>query len=62
MKISLIIIALTMLAGIVGTLFLAGKGDEDYSRSTKSNLTTLSIIYVALGVLLTIGVGLYIVL
>jgi len=50
-----------MLGGIVKTLAIAGKSDEDYSRSTKRNLTTLSIIYIALGILLTIGVGLYIV-
>lgn len=62
MYISLIVVVVVMLAGAVSTIMVATKGDKDYSQATKGNLTRLSLIYLALTVILSIGVGLYIVL
>ncbi|WP_338753167.1 hypothetical protein [Bacillus sp. FJAT-52991] len=39
MYISLIVIVIVMLAGAVGTIAVATKGDEHYSKATKGNLT-----------------------
>ncbi|PAQ13180.1 hypothetical protein [Bacillus sp. FJAT-42315] len=60
MYISLIVVVAVMLAGAIGTIVVASKGDENYSKATKGNLTRLSLIYLALTVILSIGVGLYI--
>ncbi|GAJ39712.1 hypothetical protein HT574_05505 [Parageobacillus sp. VR-IP] len=62
MKILLILVILVMAAGLIGTLSLSGKGDEDYSSSTKSNIARLTLIYVGLAVALMVGIGLYVAL
>ncbi|KAA0550365.1 hypothetical protein FZW96_03235 [Bacillus sp. BGMRC 2118] len=48
-----------LIAGIIWTIVLAGKNDENYSTSTKGNITRLTLIYIGLVVLLVIGIGLY---
>jgi predicted transporter len=52
--------SIILLAGLVGTLALAGKGDEKYSASMKGNVTRLSMIYIILIILLIIGIGIFI--
>jgi hypothetical protein len=48
-----------LLAGLFGTLALAGKGDEEYRKSTKKNVTRLIFIYLLLAVVVLIGFGVY---
>ncbi|MBM7660941.1 hypothetical protein JOC85_001713 [Bacillus mesophilus] len=48
-----------LLAGLFGTLALAGKGDQEYRKSTKQNVTRLTFIYLLLAVIIIIGFGLY---
>ncbi|WP_246944706.1 hypothetical protein [Bacillus pinisoli] len=50
---------LILLIGFVGTLALAGKGDQEYSKSTKQNVTRLTSIYLLLGIFVMAGFGLY---
>ncbi|GAA0315488.1 hypothetical protein GCM10008967_02580 [Bacillus carboniphilus] len=60
MEIAIILVVVIMIAGIIGTLILAGKSDEHYSKATKGNVTRLTLIYVILAIILVIGLGLYI--
>ena len=62
MIISIILVCVIMIAALIATLALGGKSDEHYSRATKRNLTRLTWIYVILGIGLTIGVGVYIII
>jgi hypothetical protein len=50
---------LILVAGGIATIVLAGKSDEDYSASTKGNITRLTLIYLGLAVVLILGIGLY---
>ncbi|WP_170008357.1 hypothetical protein [Bacillus fonticola] len=59
-EIAFIIVILIMVAGLIGTLALGGKGDENYRSETKGNVTRLTLMYVALVVILAVGLGLYI--
>ncbi|WP_020061126.1 hypothetical protein [Bacillus sp. 123MFChir2] len=52
----LIIVAVT----VTGTIMVGKSEEENYGTSTKGNLTRLSIIYLLLGVVLTVGVASYI--
>lgn len=61
MKYSIIVVLFIMIAALIATIALGGKSDENYRKATKGNLIRLSWVYVALGVGLTIGVGLYII-
>ena len=57
-----IVVAFTVLilaAGLLWTIALAGKGDENYSSATKGNVTRLSLIYILLAVVLIIGLAVY---
>ncbi|WP_243291571.1 hypothetical protein [Bacillus sp. FJAT-47783] len=51
MKLLGIIAVLILLVGLILTLALSGKGDKDYHSATKRNVTNLTLIYVALGVI-----------
>jgi len=51
-----------MLAGLVGTLALSGRGDEQYTSATKGNLTRLVLIYAGLAIVLAAGIGIYVAL
>ena len=62
MEFSLILVIVIMVAGLIGTLSLSGKGDNNYSSSTKGNITRLTLIYVALAIILIVGITLYVVL
>ncbi|MEI4828573.1 hypothetical protein WAX78_03770 [Bacillus sp. FJAT-53711] len=52
----LIIVGLT----VIGTIMVGKSEQEDYGASTKGNITRLSIIYLFLGVILVVGLALYI--
>ncbi|AGT32028.1 hypothetical protein M493_08765 [Geobacillus genomosp. 3] len=51
--------AVVMVAGLIGTLALSGRGDEQYTSATKGNLTRLVLIYAGLAVVLAAGIGIY---
>ncbi|HDX9579256.1 hypothetical protein M3215_19035 [Bacillus cytotoxicus] len=52
----LIIVAVTVIA----TIMVGKSEEENYGKSTKGNITRLSIIYLLLGVVLAVGVASYI--
>ncbi|MFD0770172.1 hypothetical protein ACFQZ1_15465 [Bacillus sp. CGMCC 1.60114] len=52
----LIIVAVT----VTGTVMVGKSEDENYGTSTKGNITRLSIIYLLLGIVLVVGIALYI--
>ncbi|MGF9966065.1 hypothetical protein [Bacillus rhizoplanae] len=52
----LIIVAVT----VTGTIMVGKSEEENYGTSTKGNITRLSIIYLLLGIVLTVGVASYI--
>ncbi|KEK23280.1 hypothetical protein [Bacillus gaemokensis] len=54
--ITLLLVAIT----VVGTIIVGRNGDENYSKSTKGNITRLTMIYIVLAIILIVGVGLYI--
>jgi heme/copper-type cytochrome/quinol oxidase subunit 2 len=50
---------LILISGLIVTIVLAGKRDENYGASTKGNITRLTLIYVGLAIVLILGIGLY---
>lgn len=60
MKITYALVIGILIVSIVSTLLVIGKGDENYSSSTKRNNTNLTIIYVVIIVLSVIALGIYI--
>ncbi|MDM5189057.1 hypothetical protein QUF99_17560 [Bacillus sp. DX4.1] len=54
------IILLLVAVTVVGTIVIGKSADENYSGSTKGNITRLTMIYLLLAVILFVGVGLYI--
>ncbi|MGG2091754.1 hypothetical protein AB1283_03335 [Bacillus sp. S13(2024)] len=52
----MIIVGLT----VIGTIMVGKSEQEDYGTSTKGNIARLSIIYLFLGVILVVGLALYI--
>ncbi|AEV19269.1 hypothetical protein GTCCBUS3UF5_19600 [Geobacillus thermoleovorans CCB_US3_UF5] len=62
LTISMIAAAVVMLAGLIGTLALSGRGDEQYTSATKGNLTRLALIYAGLAIVLAAGIGVYLAL
>ncbi|WP_223699928.1 hypothetical protein [Sutcliffiella deserti] len=59
MTIAFILVGVIGVASVILTLSLAGKSDENYTASTKGNLSRLTWIYIALAVILVGGLGLY---
>lgn len=58
---NLIVITLFLVAvTVAGTIIVGKNGDENYSKSTKGNITRLTMIYILLAIILIVGVGLYI--
>lgn len=62
MKFSMIIVFIIMIIALIGTMALGGKSDENYSGAVRGNLTRLTWIYAILGIVLALGVGLYVVI
>lgn len=62
MKFSMILVFIIMIAALFGTMALGGKSDENYSGAVRGNLTRLTWIYAVLGIVLALGVGIYIVI
>lgn len=60
MKLLAVLSIIILLVGFVSTMALSGQGDDNYQESTKRNITNLTLLYVALGVICTIGIALYI--
>ncbi|OQP07170.1 hypothetical protein B1690_04520 [Geobacillus sp. 46C-IIa] len=62
MTILMIAAAVAMVAGLIGTLALSGRGDEQYTSATKGNLTRLVLIDAGLAIVLAAGIGVYVAL
>jgi hypothetical protein len=60
MTLSLYLVFIIIVAVLVFTLLLAGKGDEGYQDATKKNTVNLSIIYIVVILISFIAVGVYI--
>lgn len=60
MKLLAVLSIIILLVGFVSTMALSGQGDDNYQESTKRNITNLTLLYVALGVICSIGIALYI--
>jgi len=60
MTLSLYLVVIIIVAVLVFTLLLAGKGDEGYQNATKKNTVNLSIIYIVVILISFIAVGVYI--
>ncbi|MCD7033581.1 hypothetical protein LRR81_05005 [Metabacillus sp. GX 13764] len=60
MAISIVLVVLTGVLSLVGTIVIGGKGEKEYSSSTKKNLLGLSLIYAVLAVIMIAGLGLFI--
>jgi hypothetical protein len=60
MTLSLYLVFIIIVAVLVFTLLLAGKGDEGYQDATKKNTLNLSIIYIVVILISFIAVGVYI--
>lgn len=56
----ILIVLLIVAVIVVGTIVVGKNGDENYSKSTKGNITRLTMIYLLLAVVLIVGLGLYI--
>ncbi|MBB6282517.1 hypothetical protein HNR34_000832 [Geobacillus subterraneus] len=54
MTILMIAAAVAMVAGLIGTLALSGRGDEQYTSATKGNLTRLVLIDAGLAIVLAV--------
>jgi predicted nucleic acid-binding Zn ribbon protein len=60
MKVMYALVIILIIISIVATLFIAGKGDDKYSSSTKRNFKNLTLIYGVIGILGLIVLGVYI--
>lgn len=54
------VLVIILIISIVSTLLIAGKGDDNYSSSTKRNFKNLTLIYVVIISLGFITLGVYI--
>jgi len=61
MKILTILVIIVIVIALIATLLIAGKGDENYSSSTKRNTTNLTLIYAIFIPIVLIALGIYIV-
>jgi hypothetical protein len=50
---------LILLFGFFATIALAGKGDKNYQKSTKGNVTRLLSLYIILLLLIVVGFAMY---
>jgi hypothetical protein len=55
------LVFMVIIIAIISTLLIAGKGDENYSGSTKRNTTNLTLIYAISIPLILIALGIFIV-
>ncbi|RSD28673.1 hypothetical protein [Mesobacillus subterraneus] len=60
MTLGLFLVGIVVVAALVATLLLAGRGEKEYSESTRRNTVNLSLIYIVVIVLSFVAVGIYI--
>ncbi|MBP1943761.1 hypothetical protein [Cytobacillus luteolus] len=60
MQLAMIAVVVVLLVGLVLTISLAGKSDENYRDATKKNTMNLTLIYIITILLLLIGLVVYI--
>ncbi|MGZ4160337.1 MAG: hypothetical protein ACXVNF_06015 [Neobacillus sp.] len=61
MKILTFLVIIVIIIAIVSTLLVVGKGDENYSSSTKKYTTNLTLIYAITIPLILVALGIFIV-
>ncbi|MFJ7729236.1 hypothetical protein ACIQXV_24305 [Neobacillus sp. NPDC097160] len=61
MEILTTLVFLVIIIAVISTLLIAGKGDENYSSSTKRNTTNLTLIYAISIPLILFALGIFIV-
>ncbi|MFY4777030.1 hypothetical protein [Metabacillus sp. RGM 3146] len=59
MTIAIMLVVLVGVLSLIFTILIGGKGEKEYTSSTKKNLTNLTFIYVLLAFILIGGLGLY---
>ncbi|RBW67460.1 hypothetical protein [Bacillus taeanensis] len=57
MKLAFVLVTIICVGALLGTIAVAKTVDTNYGKSTKKNLSRLSVIYVFLILFLLIGVG-----
>lgn len=60
MNVMYALVIIILIVSVVATLLLVGKGDENYSSSTKRNTTNLTLIYAIVIPLALIVLAIYI--
>ncbi|QOR68786.1 hypothetical protein IM538_02325 [Cytobacillus suaedae] len=60
MQLAMIAVVVVLLIGLLLTISLAGKSDEDYRGATRKNTRNLTLIYVITILLLLTGLVVYI--
>lgn len=60
MKVLYTLVIIVLVIAIVSTLLIAGKGDNNYSSSTKRNFSNLTFIYVIIIIFGLVSLGVYI--
>lgn len=60
MKVMYALVIIILIVSIVTTLLATGKGDANYSSSTKRNTTNLTLIYAIVIIISLIALGIYI--
>jgi uncharacterized membrane protein len=61
MNILTTLVIIVIVIAIIATLLMVGKGDENYSSSTKINTTNLALIYAIFIPIVLIALGIFIV-
>jgi hypothetical protein len=60
MKVMYALVIIILIISVVLTLLVTGKGDANYSSSTKRNTTNLALIYAIVIILALIALGIFI--
>ncbi|MCC3357030.1 hypothetical protein [Bacillus sp. REN16] len=60
MQVAIILVIILGVMALIGTMLIAGKGDENYREKTKRNSINLTVIYVVVILLSLIAVAIYI--
>ncbi|MCP8969288.1 hypothetical protein [Ectobacillus ponti] len=61
MKFALVLVVIIGVVSLVSTILVANRVEAEYSKSVKRNLTNLTLMYVLLFLVLSVGIVWYIV-
>lgn len=59
MKSAIFLVIIIGILSLIGTILIGGKGDTNYDKKTKSNLSRLSWIYIILGIVIIVAFAIY---